>query len=540
MADDLGIGDLSIYGNESILTPNIDSIGSNGVTFTHSLATASVCTPSRAALLTSRYPIRYGMVPSFTNRVLLFIAQRGGLPQSEITFAKHLQNQGYATGLLGKWHLGNDQETRGDGLHHPNKHGFNYFFGTPLTNLKDFNGKESVVLSNYPKFYYFITANALVGLFTFWQIYKFGWRKVAFVILAITFIASPGLLAIQKSITIINSVLMENQTVIQQPIEMNGLTKKLTIKADEFVSNAVSEGKPFLLMINFLKVHSAHFPSKNFRGKSSHGPFGDCLLELDWAVGEVLETLAKYNLTKNTMIYFTSDNGGHIEDVDFAGRPSGGFNGPFRGGKGQGAMEGGIRVPLLMTWPSVVEPGTIIRNPVSLMDLLPTILHALDIELPSNLDGKSLLPLVSRVNQSQVPNSFHLHHQILLHYCGQYLHGATYTLGEGQVYKVYFFTPKFVDEDNYKCSYVCQCFGSHVVQHDPPMMYNIAIDQSERMKLDVTSGTYSHILGDILQLVKQHKSTLEENVESQFSLINSIWRPHLQPCCSSITSFCRC
>lgn len=535
VADDLGYGDLSIYGNDTMDTRNIDSIGLNGVKLTHALATASVCTPSRAALLTGRYPVRYGMASSYLNRVFLFIAQRGGLPDTEKTFASYLKDNHYETALLGKWHLGNDGEVAGDRKHHPNQHGFNYFYGTPLTNLKDFNGKESVVVSNFPRFYLFIITNGLLGLVSVWQCRKFTWYKCSYFLLLITIITSPLLLLFQQSITLLNSVLMENGQVTEQPIRMENLTQRLTSKAQQFISHSVTHDKSFLLMVNFLKVHSSHFPSTKFQGKSLHGPFGDCLLELDASVGQILQTLRQFNVLENTVVIFTSDNGGHLEDTDWLGRRSGGSNGPLRGGKGQGAMEGAIRIPLLIQWSDFIQPTQVNTHFVSLMDIAATILHAANIKPPENVDGKSLLPLLS----GPLHSPHHHHHDVLFHYCGTSIHGATLASNStNDVFKVYFYTPRFIDTVNFKCFYVCQCTDS--IHHDPPLVYNIARDISEKYPLASDSGTYINILETLTQKMSAHLASVDTTVESQFSLVNSLWRPNLQPCCSSLANACYC
>ena len=531
VADDLGYGDVGIFGNATIPTPNIDRMGRQGAKFSHSLAAASLCTPSRAAILTGRYPVRYGMASPTTNRVLLFVAQSGGLPQSETTFSKILQNSGYRTGLIGKWHLGNDRSRRGDGEHHPNRHGFDYFYGMPLTNLKDFGQTgESVVKSFYPRFHAFLVGLFVSGATTAFTMHHLGaGRCVVLVMLILSVFVPVTMLSFQLSIPTINSILMRNGQVVEQPVRIEGSTSRFVRESKKFMQSAMQSGTPFLLMLSFLKVHTVHKPSPRFLGKSVHGPFGDCVMELDWGVGEILNFVSGNTEMSNTLIFFTSDNGGHLEDVSAAGQVLGGSNGAFRGGKGHGAMEGGIRVPTLAYWPGVIVAGQEVRTPVSLMDLYPTIVETAGLPVSAGVDGRSLVPFFRQ------PMSVS-HHKFLFHYCGTYLHGATYTEDLEHVWKVHFFTPKYKNEQEDKCHYVCTCHGSGAVQHSPPALFNLASDPSQRRDL---AESHPHVLQEVSAAVRGHMQSLHSKTESQFSFWNSMWRPDLQPCCNFPLCSCR-
>lgn len=323
----------------------------------------------------------------------------------------------------------------------------------------------------------------------------------------------------------------EGHKVIEQPIILKGITSRFVNESKSFIDTSVSSGEPFFLMMSFVKVHSAHFPSDQFKGKSKHGLYGDSLMELDWGVGQILGHIENLNLSGETIIYFTSDNGGHLEDVNEEGLQEGGYNGVLRGGKSHGAMEGGIRVPTLISWPGHFPMGKVVNVPVSLMDLFPTILDIVNLPLPTHLDGKSLLPLLNEQRNTSP-------HKYLFHYCGTYLHGVTYFQDINHVWKVYFKTPRFKNDHEYKCHFVCQCFGDFVVSHDPAKVYNIATDRSEKSEVHPSSHVHLAIMKQVNAAVDDHQRSLTE-VESQFSFKNSVWRPDLQLCCNFPFCFCR-
>lgn len=164
------------------------------------------------------------------------------------------------------------------------------------------------------------------------------WSKVvkwtAFVVPVIGITIAMSLLLFQRSITRFNSILMRNEQIIEQPIQMETLTSRIVNESLQFITQKHQER--FLLMTSFLKVHTAHFPSADFAGKSKHGKYGDCVMELDYAVGQIIDHLERLKIRDNTFIYFSSDNGGHLEEYSIDREFEGGYNGEFKGGKGQG------------------------------------------------------------------------------------------------------------------------------------------------------------------------------------------------------------
>lgn len=191
------------------------------------------------------------------NRVFLFIASTGGLPQSEVTFAKSLKQLNYSTALIGKWHLGKDCYRYGDNCHHPLNHGFDYFYGTPLTNLKDFgNDHQSVITTYYPRFHIIIITIFVVGLSLAAICRHHNCPRLALVAIVLLCLLPLLVLSFQMSIKTLNSVLYENDRIVQQPIELKSVTSTLVGQAVQFMTNQTKANKPFLLLVNFVKVHT--------------------------------------------------------------------------------------------------------------------------------------------------------------------------------------------------------------------------------------------------------------------------------------------
>src|SRR5262249_38841576 len=254
LCDDLGYGDLGCYGHPTIRTPNPDRMAAEGMNPTRFSPAAEVCTPSRAALLTGRLPIRSGMC-SDTRRVL-FPDSAGGLPASEVTLARALKARGYATACVGKWHLGHLPQ------YTPMKHGFDSFFGLPYVNDMDRvpgKGPRGRAAVFAPKVEYW------------------------------------------------NVPLLRGEKVVERPADQHTLTRRYTEEAVGFIR--ANRGKPFFLYLAHSMPHVPLFASKEFAGKSPRGLYGDVVEEIDWSVGEVLKALEEQTLERNTLVIFTSDKG---------------------------------------------------------------------------------------------------------------------------------------------------------------------------------------------------------------------------------------
>ncbi|MBT4816137.1 MAG: sulfatase-like hydrolase/transferase, partial [Lentisphaerae bacterium] len=284
-ADDLGYGDLSCYGSETIATPNLDRLASEGLRFTNFYATAPFCSPSRASMLTGRYPCRTG-VP-----LVLFPLEKTGLPAEEVTIADLMKEEGYATICIGKWHLGTEPQF------HPTNHGFDEWYGLPYSNdMMIWDGEEPFRAQHAQQELPLLNCREPIG------------------------------------------------TIVEAPVDQTSLTKRYTDRAIRFIED--SRDSPFFLYFAHTFPHSPQYASPEFDGKSRGGIYGDTVEELDWSVGRIVETLRRLDLDRNTLVFFTSDNGPSPGNpkriVDGKPRYSGGSAGPLRGRKGL-TWEGGMR-----------------------------------------------------------------------------------------------------------------------------------------------------------------------------------------------------
>nr|XP_060625866.1 arylsulfatase H-like [Anolis sagrei ordinatus] len=533
LADDLGIGDLGCYGNNTIRTPNIDQLAKEGVKLTQHIATASLCTPSRAAFLTGRYPIRSGMASSNALRALQWNAGSGGLPNNETTFAKVLHQQGYTTGLIGKWHQGVNCDSAKDHCHHPLSHGFDYFYGMPFTLLntcQDNKDSEPYAFFQAKLWFYTqlialailtVTAGKLIGLFSI------TWKTLIFLAL-LGFLFFASWYSSYGFVRYWNCILMRNYDITEQPMKLERTASLILREAVSFIQS--NKHRPFLLFVSFLHVHTPLFTTKRFIGKSQHGIYGDNVEEMDWLVGQILDVIDKEGLRSNTLAYFASDHGGSLEAQE-GSIQLGGWNGIFKGGKGMGGWEGGIRVPGIFRWPGMLPANTVVDEPTSLMDVYPTLTHLAGGVLPQDriIDGKNLFPLL----QQKVKHS---EHEFMFHYCGSYLHAVRWHHKDsGALWKTHYVTPIFHPKYSGACygKGICPCFGEGVTHHDPPLLFDLSRDPSEAVPLSAETEPMFHtVIKQMEKAVEEHQRTLTP-VPQQLSIPNIIWKPWLQPCCGT-------
>ncbi|XP_010889278.3 steryl-sulfatase isoform X5 [Esox lucius] len=537
MVDDLGIGDLGCYGNTTLRTPNIDRLAKEGVRLTQHIAAAPLCTPSRAAFLTGRYPIRSGMASFGKVGVYITSAASGRLPSEEVTFAKVAKQQGYQTALIGKWHLGLNCERSDDYCHHPSAHGFDHFYGITLTNLRDCQrGHGSVffnVLAHLP------LKTLGVGVATVTLLHARGVVTVRRR-LALSLAASVGAAAAVFGLFIVtfpffNCFLMRNREVVEQPYVSENLTQRMTDEAVEFL--AKNSARPFLMFFSFIQVHTAMFASPAFQGTSQHGVFGDAVHEVDWSVGQLMRALDRLNLRENTLVYLTSDQGAHLEEISIRGEVHRGSNGIYKAGKSTN-WEGGIRVPGLLRWTGTLPEGKVTDEPISNMDVFPTVVKLTGGMVPVDrvIDGHDLMPLL----QGEVERS---EHEFLFHYCNAYLNAVRWHPPNSNLtWKAFFFTPNFYPENGTACmhTHTCFCTGSYVTHHDPPLLFELSRDPSETRPLTPDAEPAFHtVLEQIRAASARHVESIIP-VQDQLALTHVLWKPWLQPCCSAWSQLCRC
>lgn len=363
VADDLGYGELGCYGGREIPTPNLDRLAAGGVRLTSGYVTAPLCAASRAALMTARYQTRYGFE---FNPIGAKNAEPGiGLPVEETTIAERLRAAGYATGLVGKWHLG------GTARFHPLRRGFDEFFGF-------MHEGHSFVPLPWSGVTTWLRRTALPDKS------QGRWTSPDGRIVWSTHMGHR-----EPDYDADNPVLRGSQPVDERA----HLTDAFTREACDFIDRHAQQ--PFFLCLTYNAVHSPMQGADAFMERFAHIKdihrriFAAMLSHLDDSVGQLLERVRTAGIEEHTLIVFLSDNGGPTKELTSS-------NLPLRGGKGD-VWEGGIRVPFILSWKGALRAGSVIDTPVTSMDASVTALAIAEATVPPNarIDGANLMPLLT-------------------------------------------------------------------------------------------------------------------------------------------------
>lgn len=347
--DDMGYADIGPFGSKLNRTPHLDRMAKEGRRLTCFYA-APVCSPSRSALMTGCYPKRVLPIPG-----VLFPAAAVGLNPEERTVAEVLKDAGYRTACIGKWHLGDQPAFL------PTAQGFDYYLGIPYSNDMGTaaEGSKSDLGAPLPETRTGPPAAAPK--------------------------AAPADETGIKGMRQPPLPLVENDKVIGRvkQDEQQALVETYTIAAVKFI--AAHKDRRFFLYLPHSAVHFPLYPGKAWAGQSSRGLYSDWVEEVDWSVGQVLDTLRDLKLDRNTLVIFTSDNGGTPRAV----------NAPLRGHKGS-TWEGGMRVPTIAWWPDRIPAGTSTDEITGVMDILPTFAKLSGGRTPADrkLDGLDISPVL--------------------------------------------------------------------------------------------------------------------------------------------------
>jgi arylsulfatase A-like enzyme len=344
--DDQGYADVGVYGATDFSTPHLDRLASEGVRFTDFYVSQAVCSASRASLLTGSYAQRVSILGALGP-----FAEVGLNPEEE-TIAEMLKQRGYATGIVGKWHLGHHEEFL------PLQRGFDEYLGLPYSNDMwpvDYDGRPAT-----------------------------GGNKASY----------PPLPLIDGNETV---------ETIDDLDEQATLTTRYTERAVSFIERHRDE--PFFLYLAHSMPHVPLGVSEKYEGQSVQGMYGDVIEEIDWSVGQVLAALDRYGLAEKTLVIFTSDNGPWLNLGNHAGSA-----GPLREGKGT-AFEGGPRVPAIMRWPGRIAAGSVTHKMASTIDILPTLAAITGAALPElPIDGVNILPLLEGDASAEPRDRFYFYY----------------------------------------------------------------------------------------------------------------------------------
>mmetsp|Transcript_16077 Transcript_16077/g.36160 ORF Transcript_16077/g.36160 Transcript_16077/m.36160 type:complete len:612 (-) Transcript_16077:275-2110(-) len=490
-ADDLGYGDVGFNGHPTTSTPHLDHLAFTGKILTQWYSACSLCSASRASLMTGRQYARISV------HSVLSAVDQTGLPLEEITVAKWLKEQrGYTTAIFGKWHLGQRL------VYLPGNHGFDYYLGIPFSDDMG-NGYASPCSqediknqSSYPDpDTHPHPANAATTSLGGWSACE-QYRELGHLSNNQTCQASRDdpagqwlpLVYQKHNIT----------TILEQPVDFTTLTQKYTKFATDFIDK--HSKKPFFLYAPFSHVHttSATQPEKQYAGceyknTSRRGKFGDALSELDGIVGAIVDKLTELNLMENTLILMTSDNGPWL-DQGLSGGSMGLLTGQYAGytntAKGS-TWEGGIRVPSFAHWRGMIPPYSRSSEVISSMDVFPTLSSFAGVDVPKDriIDGRDMSDIL--MDDGTSTNQTKTKHDFLFHYGHCHLKNGTFGISAVRhgKYKAHFCTSPGLGGN----------FSLAIRYEQYPLLFDVEQDPSESMP--ISTGTYP--------LFKKHQEAMD-------------------------------
>lgn len=444
LMDDMGWGDLGVFGHPAKETPNLDKMASEGALMTDFYSGNPLCSPSRAAFLTGRLPIRNGFYSTNAHARNAYTPQKivGGIPDSEILLPELLRKAGYKSKIIGKWHLGQQER------YLPLNHGFDEFFGSTNCHFGPYNNKNT---PNIPVF----RNGEMIGRY------------------------------------------YEEFEIHQKTGESN-MTQLFIEEALKFIDEQHAAGNPFFLDWTPDATHTPLYASSGFLGNSQRGLYGDAVMELDSGVGRILAKLRDLKIDSNTFVFFMSDNGA----ATYA-KEQGGSVGPFLCGK-ETTFEGGMREPSIAWWPGKIKPGIISRQLGSIMDLFTTAVELAGLSIPKDriIDGSSLLPLL--LNGEEDPNKaifyyrgdemmavrqglFKAHYWTWTNSYSEFKHGTNFCPGQNVTGVMTH------DQTNHT---------------DSPLLFNLGLDPGEKYPIKSSSAVYKEVMPSLEAVVKDHKNKL--------------------------------
>ncbi|XP_058702347.1 N-acetylgalactosamine-6-sulfatase isoform X3 [Poecile atricapillus] len=444
LMDDMGWGDLGAFGEPSKETPNLDQMAAEGMLFLDFYTANPLCSPSRAALLTGRLPVRNGFYTTNGHARNAYTPQDivGGIQDSELLLPELLKKAGYTNKIIGKWHLGHRPQF------HPLRHGFHEWFGSPNCHFGPYDNRERPNIPVYRDW-------EMVGRY------------------------------------------YEDFKIDLKTGEAN-LTQLYLQEALDFISKQQASQQPFFLYWAIDATHAPVYASKQFLGTSQRGLYGDAVREIDDSIGKILKHLQQLGISENTFVFFTSDNGAAL----ISAPKQGGSNGPFLCGK-QTTFEGGMREPAIAWWPGHIPAGGVSHQLGSVMDLFSTSLSLANLPPPSDrqIDGIDLLPAILQGKLIDRPIFYYRGNELMAVRAGLYkAHYWTWSNSWEEHSKGIDFCP-----GQSVAGVTTHTQEEHTIL---PLLFHLGRDPGEKYPLSFASEEYQRAVERISGLVQQHKAAL--------------------------------